>query len=134
LALLAGWLFHRRMIAVHQIYTFGGPMIGNADAVRAIDKEFQGRIFRFVNGPDPVPLLPMMSLIANRYSHCEKEIAASEQGDERSLGALGQAANQAVDGILHATLIDELWKGITDRVAAHGMDSYRRVIEKMLGS
>ena len=64
--MLAAWLFHRKMISVHQIYTFGGPMVGNADAAQAINREFKGKVFRFVNVPDPVPRLPMMSLIANR--------------------------------------------------------------------
>src|SRR5258708_653258 len=53
LALLAGWLFLRKFVNVHQIYTFGGPMIGNKDAVRAFDNELKGKIFRYVEPPDP---------------------------------------------------------------------------------
>jgi predicted lipase len=74
LALLAAWLFRRKFIAIHQIYTFGGPMIGNKDAIQALDKEYAGKIFRYVNGPDPVPQLPTMSLLGNHYGHCEKEM------------------------------------------------------------
>jgi hypothetical protein len=133
LALLGGWLFHRKMISVHQIYTFGGPMIGNAEAVAAIDREFKGKIFRFVHSPDPVPRLPMMSLIANQYSHCEKEVLVGE-------GAVGQdlltpfrtLAGKAVDGVLNATLIDDVWNDIAARVAAHGMASYRKLIDSLL--
>jgi len=33
---------------VHQIYTFGAPMIGNDLAAEAFDREFPGRIFRYV--------------------------------------------------------------------------------------
>src|SRR5581483_6191467 len=58
LALLAAWLFQRRMIPVHQIYTYGGPMIGNAEASQAFDREFPNKIYRYVNTDDPVPRLP----------------------------------------------------------------------------
>ena len=80
LALLAAWLFLRRMIPVHQIYTFGGPMIGNELAVAAFDREFAGKIFRYVNVPDPVPKLPTVSLVANQYGHCQKEITLGVAG------------------------------------------------------
>ncbi len=131
LALLAAWLFHRKMISVHQIYTFGGPMIGNAEAARVIDQEFKGRIFRFVNGPDPVPRLPMMSLIANQYCHCQKEmaLAAAASGEDPSL--LQQAAAQAENAVLDATLIDELWTAVNRRIAAHFMTSYRQLIDQL---
>lgn len=132
LALLAGWLFHRKTISVHQIYTFGGPMIGNAEAARAIDREFRGRIFRFVNGPDPVPRLPLMSLIANEYCHCEKEVAltaGSEPAGDPSL--LQQTAAQAGKAVLNSTMIDELWSGFQQRVAAHFMENYRKLIDRL---
>jgi predicted lipase len=132
LALLAGWLFHRRMISVHQIYTFGGPMIGNADAVAAIDREFKGKIFRFVHSPDPVPRLPMMSLIANQYSHCEQQVAVGEGAAQDALTPFRKLAGKAVDGVLNATLIDDVWKDIAARVAAHGMVSYRKLIDSLL--
>jgi hypothetical protein len=127
LALLAAWLFLRRMIPVHQIYTFGGPMIGNPLAVSAFDREFAGKIFRYVNVPDPVPQLPTVSLVANQYAHCQKEM---------SLGATAGAAadlfqqlgKKTVDGILNATLLDDLWNGLQQRIGAHGMDSYRKLL------
>ncbi|MGL4550555.1 MAG: lipase family protein, partial [Gemmataceae bacterium] len=43
LALLAGWLFLRRTVGVHQIYTYGGPMIGNDEAAKAFNKELGGK-------------------------------------------------------------------------------------------
>jgi predicted lipase len=58
LALLAAWLFQRKFLSVHQVYTYGAPMIGNAAASQAFDKEFEGKIFRYVNPTDPVPKLP----------------------------------------------------------------------------
>ncbi len=132
LALLAAWLFHRKMISVHQICTFGGPMIGNAEAARAIDREFHGRIFRFVNGPDPVPRLPLMSLIANEYRHCEKEMVLAADADSTGTLPFGQqAAAGAGSAALNATMISELWSGIQQRVAAHFMENYRKLISRL---
>ncbi len=74
LAMLAAWRFKRKFVPVHQIYTFGAPMIGNNLAAEAFDREFPERIFRYVNFPDPVPLLPTVSLIANHYCHCGREM------------------------------------------------------------
>ena len=75
------------MIGVHQIYTFGAPMIGNAEAAKAFDREFGGKLFRYVNVLDPIPLLPTMSLVANQYGHCLTEVP---------LGAAGPSFLQAV--------------------------------------
>ncbi|MCX7424334.1 MAG: lipase family protein [Planctomycetia bacterium] len=129
LALLAAWLFLRRMVPVHQIYTFGGPMIGNDLAVTAFDREFAGKIFRYVNVPDPVPKLPTVSLVANQYSHCQREITLG------AAGATGAAADffhelgkKTVDGILNATLLDDVWNGLKERIGAHGMASYRGLL------
>jgi predicted lipase len=58
LALLAAWRFKRKFVPVHQVYTFGAPMIGNDLAAQAFDRELPDRIFRYVNSPDPVPMLP----------------------------------------------------------------------------
>ncbi len=132
LALLAAWLFSRRMIAVHQMYTFGGPMIGNGLAIAALDREFAGKIFRYVNLPDPVPLLPMMSLLANQYAHCRQEFPlGSAQADVESGAAYFQGlASRTVNGVLSATLIDDIWRMLTQRIKAHAMENYRRLLGK----
>src|SRR5262245_60555172 len=39
LALLAGWRLKRKFIPVHQIYTFGAPMVGNEETAKAFDRE-----------------------------------------------------------------------------------------------
>jgi hypothetical protein len=33
-----------------------------------------------------------------------------------------------MDGILNATLLDDLWKGLKERIGAHGMASYRKLL------
>ncbi len=128
LALLAGWLFIRKMIPVHQIYTYGGPMIGNVAAIKALDKEFKGKIFRCVNLPDPVPRLPTMSLIANEYGHCETEILLGgvATAAENAVAIFQALAKRAADGIINATIVDDIWKEVQGRLAAHNMDQYRK--------
>lgn len=123
LALFAAWLFQRKMINVHQIYTFGAPMIGNALAAKAFDREFGGKIFRYVNSLDPVPQLPTMSLIANQYGHCLTEVPL---GAAAAGGSFFQSlAGTAAEGVLSANLIDIIWKTLQERVGAHAMDVYR---------
>jgi triacylglycerol lipase len=133
LALLAGWLLRRKFISVHQMYTFGGPMIGNDAVVEAFAREFPNKIFRYVNFPDPVPKLPTISLIANHYAHCGPEtllgaIAAADEAAETTVDLFKQLAGKAVDGVLNATLIDELWNTITQRIDAHSMINYQKLI------
>lgn len=132
LALLGAWLFLRRMVSVHQIYTFGGPMIGNEAAVAAFDREFAGKIFRYVNVPDPVPKLPTVSLIANQYAHCQKEVTLGVAG---AAGAAAdffqQLGKKTVDGVLNATLLDDIWNGLQARIGAHAMDSYRKLLSDL---
>jgi len=124
LALLASWLFQRKFISVHQIYTFGGPMIGNAAAKQAFDKEFAGKIFRCINSSDPVPKLPTMSLLANDYGHCDKEMllgAAAEQ----------EKAEGAVPGPLSLAAIEGLWQAAQRTAASHSLTHYRELIKKL---
>jgi predicted lipase len=125
LALFAAWLFQRKMINVHQIYTYGAPMIGNGDAARAFDRELKGKIFRYVNMLDPIPKLPTMSLIANQYGHCLTEIAFGEAAGGDFLQALAGA-----EIVLNASIIDSIWKALEQRVSAHAMDVYRKQLRR----
>lgn len=133
LAMFAAWLFQRKMINVHQVYTFGAPMIGNADAIQAFDREFPNKVFRYVNGPDPVPKLPLMSVLANQYLHCQKEMSLGEAAAAAS-GGFKEFASKTVDGILNATIIDEIWTSMKGRISAHGMDNYRALVAKLCKS
>lgn len=127
LALFAAWLFSRKMINVHQIYTFGAPMIGNRAAVDAFNREFKGKIFRYVNQPDPVPRLPMYSLLANEFTHCDTE-QNLEPGENPTESVVKSMAQGAVDKILSATLVDNIWSSVMGGIAAHGMDNYRKLL------
>lgn len=120
LALLCGWLLKRKFIPVHRIVTFGAPMVGNAPVAEALAREFPGRIARYVNAPDPVPLLPMMSLVANDYSHCDTLMALGD------VAAPGSATSFAKEMAVQAALGDDFWAAIKGRIAAHLLDDYRK--------
>jgi triacylglycerol lipase len=138
LALLAAWLLRRKFIPVHQVYTFGGPMIGNDEVVQAFAREFPEKIFRYVNRPDPVPKLPTISLIANHYMHCgaetllEAAVAAGAAADT-TVDLFKQMASKTADGLLNMTLIDDLWTAILQRIDSHSMVNYRSLVAKMCG-
>ncbi len=131
-ALICSWVMQRHFLSVHQVYTYGGPMIGNKLATTAYDKEFAGRVFRYVNVPDPVPLLPTISLIANEYVHCQRECVLGDATEPQAAAAYFQSiASQTVNGLLKGSIIDDVWKAVSDRVGAHLMPSYHALLEKL---
>ena len=137
LALLAAWRLQRSFIPVHQVYTFGAPMIGNAAAALAFQAEFTGKIFRFVDEEDLVPLLPAFSLIANAYGHCLTEVAlgAVEAPGGSALGIFHGLGARATDELLNATLLDDLWSQAQRRLGRHMIANYHaRIVEKCGGS
>lgn len=139
LALLAGWRFKRKFVPIHQIYTFGAPMVGNEEAAKVIDREFPGKIFRYVNNADPVPRLPTVSLLANQYGHCQTEIllgaaAVADGAAEAAVSAvvfLQEMAGKTMDGVIQGTLIEDIWQGLQARVGAHAMENYRTHISQL---
>jgi len=135
LAVLAGWLFLRNTVNVHQIYTFGGPMVGNEDAAKALDSKFDGRVFRYVNLLDPVPCLPSVSLATTRYVHCEKQMSPADAVPEETsaLGLVGSFASKAVEGVWSGRLLGDFWEAVKSRVAAHDMGAYQAMLKKLSG-
>jgi triacylglycerol lipase len=128
LAVLASWLFLRKTINVHQVYTFGAPMVGNKDAAEAINREFGGKLSRYANAPDPVPLLPMMSLIANDYSHCDTLHPLGEGGEANAAEFVKGLAGDAASAVLSGTIADKFWNSLKGRIAAHLLDDYRKLL------
>ena len=127
LGLLAGWLFYRNTMMPHQIYTFGGPMVGNQAVADAINREFAGKIFRYVNGPDPVPLLPMMSLAANEFVHNDKAVSVGPASEAANLvGYMQSAAGGMVEGLYSGDIQGKVWGAVMARVNAHLMPDYRK--------
>jgi hypothetical protein len=135
LALLAAWRFLRQGVAVCGVYTFGGPMVGNATAVQAFDKELSGIVFRFVHEPDLVPRLPTFSLLANSYGHCLTEVLlvpgkAAGVAVASSVELLKEMASSAQGAVLEGSIVDKLWGHVTDRLGAHAIANYRAQIEE----
>jgi hypothetical protein len=139
LALLAAWRFLRKTMDVYRVYTFGGPMVGNEAAVKAFDKELEGKVYRFVHGPDIVPKLPTISLVANAYGHCVQEIhvgvvevaeAAVESAND-FFSKLSAGAGEVLDKVR----VDKIWERLMQGVSAHDITKYRaRIAEKLKGN
>ena len=128
LALIAAWLLKRKFIAVEEVCTFGAPMIGNRTACEAFNRELAGKIHRYVNGRDPVPKLPGLSLVANEFVHVDRERLLGIHPMTGLIEVVGGVAGKAVNGLLAGTLIDEAWKGINAEVATHFLDCYRELL------
>ena len=138
LALLAAWRFLRNFVPVHQVITFGAPMIGNETAARAFEKEFSGKIYRFVDEGDLVPLLPAFSLVANAYNHCLNEVAlgaaiAAGAASGSALGIFKGLGGKVAEGLLDASLLDDLWKHAQGRIDRHMIPNYLARIEEKCG-
>jgi hypothetical protein len=135
LALLAAWRFLRKSTDVYRVYTFGGPMVGNAAAVRAFDRELEGKVYRFVHGPDLVPKLPTISLVDNAYGHCVQEVrvgevAAADAAADSAEGFFSQLAADA-GKVLDAARIDKIWARLLQGISAHDIVKYcERIAEK----
>ena len=128
LALLAAWLFKRRFVPVHEVCTFGAPMIGDREACAAFDREFAGRIFRYVNGRDPVPKLPTLSLVANEFLHVHQERLLGQEPMTGIVDVIGAVTAKAVGGLLSGNLVDEAWGHLNAEVASHFLDRYRDLL------
>jgi hypothetical protein len=136
LALLAAWRFLRKSTDVYRVYTFGGPMVGNAAAIKAFDRELEGKVYRFVHGPDIVPKLPTISLVDNAYGHCVQEIrvgevASADAPEESADGFFAQLSTDA-GKVLDAVRIDKIWARLLQGVSAHDILKYcERIAEKL---
>jgi hypothetical protein len=131
LALMAAWRLQRNFLAVHEIITFGAPMIGNDTAARAFELEFSGKIFRYVDLEDVVPHLPSVSLLANAYTHCLNEVALSAVQAAvaaSGLAALKESSPNAGAG-LDAGMIDQVWGLVKSRIASHMISNYQARVE-----
>ncbi len=129
LAMMASWLFFRKTMMPHQVYTFGAPMVGNKVVAEALDREFGNKLARYANGPDPVPLLPMMSLAANEFVHAGKPLPAGAADDSANLVSyLAEAAGGMVQGLLSMDIKEKVWGAVMARANAHLMPDYRKLI------
>jgi triacylglycerol lipase len=130
LALLAAWRFQRSFLPVHEIVTFGAPMIGNEAAAKAFEQEFSGKIFRYVDLDDLVPHLPSVSLLANAYTHCLNEVplSAAEAAAAAGFETLKQTAVTTAD-VLDASMVEKVWELVKSRIASHMIANYQARVQ-----
>ena len=124
LALLCAWRIHQQFIPVHQVCSFGAPMIGNQVAADAFAREFPNQIYRYVDAGDLVPRLPMMSLLHNNYNHCEQEIVVGESQIVTAAKVLSTVAVQTVDGAIDSGAMDVIWGELRKGMPSHLMGNY----------
>lgn len=132
LALLAAWRLERSFIPVHEIVTFGAPMIGNDAAAKAFEQAFSGKIFRFVDLEDLVPHLPSVSLLANAYTHCQNEVAlsAAAAAATAAVDALKQVAGATTEASgLDPAAVEKVWGMVKNRIASHMIANYQSRVE-----
>jgi triacylglycerol lipase len=132
LALMAAWRFQRNFLSVHEIITFGAPMIGNDAAAKAFEQAFSGKIFRYVDLEDVVPHLPSVSLLANAYTHCLNEVALSAAqavAAASSLESLKQMPATTTEGGFDAGMADQVWGLVKSRIASHMIANYQARVE-----
>lgn len=119
LALLAAWRLQRNFVPIHRVVTFGAPMIGNAAAAAAFEKEFPGKIYRYVDKDDLVTKLPTMSLTANAYGHCQTEVLLGAQA-----AAAAELVAAGAAGVWDAAAVEAVWGQLTSRITHHFMANY----------
>jgi hypothetical protein len=127
LALRAAWRFERTGLPVHQVYTFGAPMIGNVAGSAAFEKAFKGRVFRFVDVKDIVPKLPTFSITSNLYEHCPQEMALGTGA------AAALAAELAPGAEIPPEAQPGVWQAIMGQIESHFMNNYMKRIEEKCG-
>jgi triacylglycerol lipase len=129
LAMLGSWLFLRKTMSPHQIYTYGAPMVGNEIVSAAFEREYSGKIFRYVNTPDPVPMLPMMSIAANEFMHAGQLVSVGDGAEAANLiEYIKNAAGGMIQGVLTGDIQEKVWGAIKGKIMAHLLDDYRKLI------
>jgi hypothetical protein len=126
---LCGWRLQQQFINVHQICTFGAPMIGNDAAAAAFAREFPDKIFRYVDVGDIVPRLPTVSLFTNTYMHCQREMVVgplSAAALQAKIDALAQASSE---GEINAQVESSLWNELRQGMPSHMMGNYLARLE-----
>jgi hypothetical protein len=132
LAVLAAWRFLQQFIMPHKVFTFGAPMIGNKQAAEAFARELPGRIHRFIDLPDVVPLLPTMSLMANEFIHVDGERpldSTGKGGAASAIGAIQALAAATVGGMFDLSLKERLWLELQGRLKAHDIVNYAALVD-----
>lgn len=129
IALLCGWRLQQQFIQVHQICTFGAPMIGNDATAAAFAREFPDKIFRYVDAGDIVPRLPTVSLFSNAYMHCQREIVVGQLSSAALQEKIDALAQAAPGGEISEQVESSLWDELRRGMPSHMMGNYLSRLE-----
>ena len=132
IALMAAWRLHQAFIPVHQICTFGAPMVGNRLAADAYLREFPGRIVRYVDYNDMVPKLPTMSLLNNHYDHVQREIVLGSENEQSGANQLASIAATEDSDQISEPIAGKLWTDVQSGISSHLMNNYIARINEQL--
>ena len=124
LALLCAWRMHQHFVPIHQVCTFGAPMIGNLAAAEAFAREFPDQIYRYVDAGDLVPRLPMIGLLSNDYDHCRREIVVGQSNLLTAANHISDVAATTVDGAIDSNVVETVWSEIRKGMPSHLMGNY----------
>ena len=108
-------------------------MIGNDAAAKALEQEFSGKIYRFVDLEDVVPHLPSVSLLANAYKHCLNEIVmsapevamAAADGLKSLVSSTESPSGQNID----SNEAEHVWGMVQARIASHMIGNYQARVQ-----
>ncbi len=131
LALLSAWRLQRQMISIHNVYTFGAPMVGNDVAAKAFEVEFPCRIFRYVDSGDMVPKLPTFSIFSNEYWHCLTEVVIGAAPCAGS--AMKALASGTPEAGMSSAVMEGVWSKATSGIERHLMGNYIAQLSGLLG-
>lgn len=128
--LLAARLRERDRPAIHGVYTFGSPRVGDSDFARLYDGVLGSRTFRFVNHHDIVPRVPLRLL---KYDHVGTLKYFDGRGNLRGDRALWLRALNTVVGVFDDS--DEEWNKVLKELGGHAfgdhsMDRYEELIRR----
>jgi hypothetical protein len=99
-------------------------MIGNTVAAKSFEKQFSGRIFRFVDIKDIVPKLPTFSLTSNLYEHCPNEMCLGD-GTPAAL-----AADLAPGETIAPEAAPGVWSAVLGQIESHFMTNYLKRLKQ----
>ena len=78
----------------------------------------------YVDVEDPVPLLSTVSLVANTYHHCLNEVRLQGPSPTSVMEGFDNVARTAIEGLLNASIVDEIWALLKQRISAHLIPNY----------
>ncbi|MEM8611618.1 MAG: lipase family protein [Cyanobacteria bacterium P01_H01_bin.105] len=130
LATMAAASLHENGINVAGLYTFGQPRVGDLRFTRQLNRNLEGKVFRFVNNNDVVPHIPPPFSIRNPlrlYGHLGTVRYFNSKG---LLTANYKAMNRLLDSLFGFG--KSLFESSFDLIADHGMPYYISYLNKAL--